>query len=623
MKLDIIRKVFSKGREIEEKKSFLFQSSTVIETPEYLFGRSEELQTLCGYAEGLHQVQIIGARRFGKTCLAKSFVTLVKNNKKRNVNPVFVDIYSDEVSGTANVYRYLSALVISNLLNDGFISDDTIKIFGYLVTPHADWKIVFKLLRNIEDCDARCLFDEIVEKSNKKTGKTLLLIFDEYEKSTEAFDNVNGFRHIRNLSEKSLLKFWIVGATPWDMLVMADDKADYRASHVFNGVQYDVYVCPLELDDFKKMWYYECSLIPDDSIRQKFESLCEKVFESSGGVPCFAKEIGARTYIEEAYPEYDCLSKHFSEMEKMLLEEETNTLRELLYVPKEYDPFIIPKSIKVLEKYGLIKKDDQNKYIISIHFFSDYLHARLLDKQQASSDNISIDSIVDKIDETIYQINDKWNALYGKFMFDPGIDMGRHYRDLRKKCDCREKAPNFINSIYLIYWEGAKENKEGDKIPFYFKITMFRKAMDRIRHIIGKAHQQDKLQTFDGQIDKPTALKEIWGKTTEPQTPNEWLFFQERMLIRFLQELTDIYDSIGKELCEGEEYEGIIIEKTGTYGKIYKKVLCKYYPYPLKLKDSNLSLLSGGDEVKFIAKEQQDINNPSRNYWMAYNIRKK
>lgn len=623
MKFDIICKIFSKGREIEEEKTFLFQSSTVIETPEYLFGRSEKLQKLCDYAEGLHQVQIIGARRFGKTCLAKSFVTLEKKNKNRNVNPVYIDIYSDEISGTANVYRYLSAHVISNLYNDGFISDDSLKFFDYLVTPHADWKKVFKQLRSIENGDARYFFDEIIEHSYKKTGQTLLLIFDEYEKSTDAFDNVHGFRHLRKLSEKSSLKFWIVGATPWETLVLADDKADYRASHVFNGVQHELYVCPLELEDFKKMWNNECSLIPDDSIRQSFESLCEKVYESSGGVPCFAKEIGAYTYIEGVYPDYDCLSKHFSEIEKMLIKEETNYLRELLYAPKEYDPFNVPKSIKVLEKYGLIKKDDNSKYAISIRFFSDYLHARLLDKQQASSDNISIDSIVDRIDETIYQINDKWNTLYGKFMFDPGIDTGRLYRDLRKKCDCREKAPNFINSIYLIYWEGAKENKEGDKIPFYFKRTMFRKAMDRIRHIIGKAHQQDKLQTFDGQIDKPTALKEIWGKTIEPQTPNEWLFFQECMLIRFLQELIDIYDSIGKELREGEEYEGVIIEVTGADGNIYKNVQCKYCLYPLRPRNSNLSILLDGDEVKFIAKEQTDYNNPLKKHWAAYNIQLK
>ena len=636
MKFDIIRKIFSKGKEVEEEKTFLFQSSTVIETPEHLFGRSEELQTLCGYAEGLHQVQIIGARRFGKTCLAKSFVTLEKNNKKRNVNPVFVDIYSDEISGTANVYRYLSSLVISNLFNDGFISDETLKIFGYLVTPHADWKIVFKQLRNIENGDARCFFDEIVEKSNKKAGQTLLLIFDEYEKSTEAFDNVNGFRHLRNLSEKSLLKFWIVGATPWDTLVMADDKADYRASHVFNGVQFDVYVCPLELDDFKEMWNYECSLIPDDSVRHNFEMLCNKVYFSSGGVPCFAKEIGARTYIKGKYPGYDCLSKHFLEIEKMLTDDETNCLRDLLYAPKEYDSSEIPNSINLLEQYGLIAKKENNKYTISIRFFSDYLHAKLLDKQLSVPVDLRIDEIVEKIDETIIHINEKWKVLSGIYMFDRANDSGRLYRALGKACDCREKVPNFINSIYLIYWEGAKESKGGDKIPDTFKWTMFRKAMDRIRHTLGKAHQQDKLEKLPGQIDTPTALKEIWGSSIEPSNPDEWLRFQKCMLNRFMQELIDLNDYIEKELyeknktitpsfdeglCDGEEYEGTVIEVQNQRGT-FLNIRCDSCPYPLQVKSWKEEVYAD-ENVIFRASWVPHKKDPNKKFWYAEDVRLK
>ena len=633
MKFDIIRKIFSKGRETEEEKVYLFQSSTVIEIPRYLFGRSEELQKLCGYAEGLHQVQIIGARRFGKTCLAKSFVTQEKQNKNRNVNPVYVDMYSDEISGTANVYRYLSALIISNLLNDSFISDDTLTIFGYLVTPHADWKIVFKSLRNIENGDARCVFDETVKISNKTTAQTLLLIFDEYEKSTEAFDNVQGFRHLRNLSEKSLLKFWIVGATPWDKLVMADDKADYRASHVFNGVQYPVYVCPLELKDFKIMWNYECSLIPDDSIRQSFESLCEKVFVSSGGVPCFAKEIGARTYIEGRYPEYDCISIHFPEIEKMLSDDEKKQLRELLFAPKEYDPLLRPKSITVLENYGLIIKNEEDKYTISIRFFSDYLHAKLLDERLVIPENLSIDGIVEKIDETIILINEKWKAFSGKYMFDRANDSGRLYRALSKACDCREKAPNFINSIYLIYWEGAKESKGGEKIPDSFKWTMFRKSMDRIRHVMGKAHQQDKLEKLPGQIDTPTALKEIWGSSIEPRTPDEWLRFQQCMLNRFVQELVDLNDYIEKELydnketispsideglCDGEEYEGIVIEVQNQHGT-FLNIRCDSYPYPLQIKSLKEEVYV--DEIVFFrASWVPNKKDPNKKFWYAEDV---
>jgi hypothetical protein len=329
---------------------------------------------------------------------------------------------------------------------------------------------------------------------------------------------------------------------------MGDDKEDYRASKVFNGIQHDFYVCPLVFDDFQEMWSHECSLIPDITKRQYLESQCKKVFISSGGVPCFAKEIGTYIYIKGMYPKYDCISKHFPEIVKTLSDEETRCLRELLFAPKEYDPIMIPNSINVLENYGLIIKDEQNKYNISIRFFADYLHAKLLDEQIESSDSLDVDTIVNKIEDLFYNINEKWKDLYdGKYMFDTVNDTQKCYRALRLICDSREKVPNFINSIYLLYWEGSKENKNGDKIPNPFKGTMFRKSMDKLRHILGKAHQQDKLETAYGQIDKQSALEYIWGNRTEPQSPLDCQLFQKCMLNSFLQELNNLYTFIEKE----------------------------------------------------------------------------
>lgn len=551
MKFNIINHIFKKERKEKEIiPSQFFQSSTDIDQPNILFGRKQILQDLCGYADGLHQVQIIGARRFGKTCLAKSFVTQEKTNQNRNVYPVFVDLYHDEINGTANVYRYLSAQIIANLYNDDYLSDTTFKVDDYInIAPNANWKRIFKQLRNIEDIEAEDYFDETLKKTKEKTGQTILLIFDEYEKSTDAFDNVHGFRHLRKLSDKTpYLKFWIVGAIPWDKFILGDDKDDYRASKVFNGIQFDIYVCPLVFDDFQEMWNYECSQIPDVTKRQSLNLLCEEVYVSSGGVPCFAKEIGTHIYVKGMYPKYDCISKHFPEIVKTLSDEEIRCLRELLFAPKEYDPLMIPNSVTVLENYGLIIKDEQNKYNISIRFFADYLHAKLLDEQIESSDSLDVDTIVNKIEDLFYNINEKWKDLYdGKYMFDTVNDTQKCFRALRLICDSREKVPNFINSIYLLYWEGSKENKNGEKIPDPFRWTMFRKSMDKLRHILGKAHQQDKLETAYGQIDKQSALEYVWGKRTEPQSPLDCQQFQKCMLNSFLQELNNLYNYIEKE----------------------------------------------------------------------------
>ena len=620
MKFDIIQRIFKKESNNKEIRALLFQTSTDIERPEFLFGREEKLSILHDYAEGLHQVEIIGARRFGKTCLAKSFVTYEKGYKKRNVYPILVDIYSDEINGTANVYRYLSAHIIANLYNDGYISDGTLKIDDYIITPHANWKKISKQLRIIEDRDARGCFDEIVEITSKKTGQIVLLIFDEYEKSTEAFDNVHGFRHLRKLSNDSgYFKFWIVGATPWEKFVKSDGKTEYGASHVFNGIQHELYVCPLDYVDFQKMWNYECNLIQDETIRQSLESQCEKVFISSGGVPCFAKEIGAHIYIEGNYPEYDSQSKHFAEIVKNLSDEEIGYLKEMLFAPKEYESLMLPKSIKELEKYGLVVKDEQNKYNISIRFFADYLHAKLLDEQQVSTDGSTINSIVDKIEDTIYQINNNWNTLYGKHMFDPAINDQRLFRSLRKECDCREKAPNFVNSIYILYWEGSKENGIV-KIPEEFKWTMFRKAMDCLRHTIGGAHQEDKLKQNPGQIKKDIALKEIYGSQLEPQSKKEWLFFQQCMLNRFCNELIYLNKYVEKQIQNSNQKQVLGIFHKGIGGKkdSVEQNDLGYYQQVHSIRQGEV--LNEGDEVEYFLCWKPNPQDPTRKFWYAEDV---
>ena len=71
-------------------------------------------------------------------------------------------------------------------------------------------------------------------------------------------------------------------------------------------------------------------------------------------------------------------------------------------------------------------------------------------------------------------------------------------------------------------------------------------------------------------------MKEIWGDPTEPQSPQDWLHFQECMLNRFLQELTNIYQSIENQpavrtvsiqpsVCVPKVVTGTF--KKGTFGK--------------------------------------------------------
>ena len=346
-----------------------FRANYEIKDPKSLFGRKDELQKLCDFAEGLLQVEIIGHRRFGKTCLVKSFITQQKENVNRKTYPVYIDVYSDSIEGTANVYRYLTSQIVTNLLLDGYIEEEEMSIDDYTFTPHKNWKKVYKQLGTIEDeIDQIGVFEEAIESLSQKIGQTILLVFDEYEKAVDAFDNINGLMHIRQITnETNTLTFWIVGASPWKKFILGSTQ-DVRGSGVFNGITFNVDVCPLKKDDFHDMWNYECSLIVDDTKRKYLESLWEKAFISSGGVPCFAKEIGGFTYIEGNYPQYYRLKNHFVELEKNLTDSEIRCLRKLLISPQEYTEPEKPESVVTLKQYGIISINEDNEYYISLNY---------------------------------------------------------------------------------------------------------------------------------------------------------------------------------------------------------------------------------------------------------------
>lgn len=600
-----------------------FRANYEINNPKILFGRKEELQNLCDFAEGLLQVEIIGHRRFGKTCLVKSFITQQKENVNRKTYPVYIDVYSDSIEGTANVYRYLTSQLVANLLDDGYIEEEELSIDNYTFTPNKNWKKVYKQLGKIEDeIDQIGIFEEATESLSQKIGQTILLIFDEYEKAVDAFDNINGLMHIRRLTNSSnFLSFWIAGASPWKKFIIGSSQ-EVRGSGVFNGITFNIDVCPIKKEDFHEMWDYECSLIEDSGKREHLESLWEKVYTSSGGVPCFAKEIGGFTYIENCYPQYYRLNNHFAELVKNLTDGEIKCLRNILVSPQDYIVSEKPDSIVTLEQYGLICVDN-NKFHIASRFFADYIRAGLYEEQLSNEGNSSIDATVRNIINTFYNINDKWYSIYGKYMFDPTNDTQRLYQDLGTKCDSREKAPNFVNSIYLLYWEGAKENKAGEKIPDQFKWTMFRKSMDRIRHVLGKAHQQDKLEQSYGQIDKASALKEIWGSSTEPLSSIDWLHFQECMLNRFLQELNDLYEYVGKGINAKSSntslasyYPKVVsgIFKKGFYGNkdIVEQDFLGYIHEVRSIRDGEI--ISDGDNVEYTLNREPN-RNPTREWF--------
>ena len=213
-----------------------FRANYEIDNPKLLFGRKKELANLCDYAEGMHQVEIVGARRFGKTCLIKSFIKQQKENVKRKTYPIYVDVYSDGIKGTTNVYRYLTSQLVANLLTDGYIEERELTIDDFVFIPNRKWRKVYKQLGAVEDeIDQIGIFEDAIKTFSHLIKQTMLFIFDEYEKAVDAFDNINGLMCIRKLTnESNSLSFWIVGASPWKKYILnCSVKKRLHHYHVF------------------------------------------------------------------------------------------------------------------------------------------------------------------------------------------------------------------------------------------------------------------------------------------------------------------------------------------------------------------------------------------------------
>lgn len=518
-----------------------------ITDPRFLFGRSSLLKKLYDHAERLDKVELIGARRFGKTCLLQCLTTLLKSEGDHNAYPIYLDLHSDGIVGTENVYKYLSSKIISSLFTDGWINDTPLTFSKITIKPEKEWREVFCQFDGEMNMLITQFFTDMVEEFSGLLEQSFLLLFDEYEYMAKtAFDRVNGFFEIRGLGDKKNrpISYWIAGATPWREFTLNNDNINVGGSGEFNCITKHKYVKPLDFDSFKLMWEYECSFINDEQNKLYLSSIVDKVYESTGGVPFYAKVIGGNLCVETDYPDYTVIEWHLSEMEKMLSKREMELLIEIQKSPKSFADNV-PASIQPLCKYGLLSMDNKNRFYIPIKFYADYLKAKIYDTHTNNLENNTINSLVDKIETLIYTINENWKRLYDDHMFDICNNTSLQYQTLRKRCEDRGTFSNFINAVYILHWEGSKKiNTTESRLPGRFKNSSFRKAIDRLRHTFGNAHQEDKLSTFGGQFDKGTALAEFTGSTSEPHTPSDWLQLQDSILINYVDELEKLNSNI-------------------------------------------------------------------------------
>ena len=555
-----------------------FFPQTKIAEPTKIFGRSSDLRKLEEYAKSLTQIQIIGARRFGKTTVSLCLETLLRNNDVSNIYPLYTDVKTARIKGTANFYRYLIALLTERLFVDGVIKSK-IKI-GKKNIKSSDYTTIYKELETLPDYGMSDTFITLCTEAANTLNKTILVIFDEYEYMAEStFDSLDGFMPLRDYSTTYLdtgippFIFWLVGARTWGSLVEEKRLTNVNiigGSGEFNNVEIEHYLTPIPKESFLDFWNTRCNEYYSEEVNGDLEGEKEfilsyglKAFELVSGVPFFGNSVAKYLKTNKTIPDYTVFKSHFDETLRLFNNETLTLLRSLC------TPQIAPKNefYYSLKNYGLITISDDNKCSISMSMLKDYLIAKYKnnevnsknEQKQVNEINIQLETLVDSIYDLIDNINDTCLNKGIELVFMPSVEDNRHHKTLLKPCENGEDFGRFVETLSKVYYERTKDFdpqrkmsipglrlaklENGDELKY--KNRRFFTILETLRTFCG-AHLRDKVERKPYQIEKGDALEILQGHKNEPDTPEAWCNLQYKMLQLFKTELGTIKQKVIK-----------------------------------------------------------------------------
>ena len=514
-----------------------------ITNPQELFGREQLLKRLVVAANLKQNTNIIGARRFGKTCVLKTACTLLRQTDNISVYPVFIDVKSADIKGTDAVYRYLLGVLIESLFADGIFTEQA--EFGNVdIMPCDDWTIIDEQLRNLTSSRIQSVFQRVVYFMSELMDKTILFMIDEYEYLFKyALDSGAGFMKLRTMSSDTLQNglrpfcFWLTGATPWDQL-----RNEVVGSGEANTVSGSEYVTPISKDEFIRMWESECALIDDEEKQTILLESVNYAYDKSGGVPDYGKNvIGTFILKNGVLPDYTiCLGSLQELSNKALNSGEYKILKDLAIAPKK---IATSNTYVNLRNKGLICVRTKDISFIPIGFLNDFILGELADqkvKVQPLPESYTImESITDKIELINKQrLNHKKTAI-----FPPTYDNTSLENDLRTPCHTKEQLSDFASALYRYYYERLKVSKNEFGAFLY---GSFGKCVDTARHSIGGGHEMDLFEKSDGQYSYADMLMEIMGSANELSSSQEYYKFQIEMLKRFKETVDKLFVVVKK-----------------------------------------------------------------------------
>ena len=508
-----------------------------ISNPEDLYGRESLLKKLTVLAKRKENTEILGARRFGKTCMLKSMHTLIRKSGNISVYSVYLDFKIADVHGTEAAYRYMISELVKLLFSDGvFTEPQTIGV--QIINPTDDQLDIEEQLYGISATRIQALLERMIRFFAKKMNKTILFMIDEYEYLFKyGLDTPSGFFRLRDLSttliDDSLRPFcfWIAGVLDWDELCTDIGSGE------LNPITAIEIVHPIEKDAFYKMWEAECELIDDAAKKQIVLDCLDFAFEKSGGVPFYAKQIGAYLMRNDGLPDYSISKSSFKEtMNKTMKPAEMNILKALAL--KE-EHLLLSDALTSLKNRGLVVDKEDGAHAISIGFLKDYLAAEhnnpLMEKRDTESGLLA-----DQVFELIENINKAQLNRSLDVIFKLPIEAVSFYKDLAIPCYSAERIQDFSNALYLIYFEWTKKERPRELLPEPFRNDINAQYVDVARHTIGRGHLIDDFVSQSGKATKKDMLVAITGKVDEPYEPEEFYAIQIAFLERFKSSLEGI-----------------------------------------------------------------------------------
>ena len=542
-----------------------FENHTICDINE-LYGRNGILKKLLYSVDERHDcINVVGCRRFGKTCLLETLVALIHRKENAQSYPIYIDSKSWNIGfpehdtiGTFNVYRYLLAIILEEFTKKGFLKED-ILIRDLVISPVYNRHVFYEKIKQYNSCSIADTFADTIRKFSIILKKTIVFIFDEYEfLMTKAFSESTGFQTLRKLSSETYegirpFSYLVAGAVTWEHLCSSIGSKELNTigSHIH-------YVKPLKYDDFKIFWNHECEKIDDDELKSKIVNQVDMVFERCGGVPFHANDIGSYLisnegeYVEGYYAIIDEVFESLTENQRKLLVE----------IEQSQNNVNKGKDLIILRQLGLVKQDEMK---LTIGFLKDYIQNELPVTNTESSINININScdemfdlerIINEIDSLRKRINHDWTTRqlwrsertdslrYTPFIAK--IQDRENFGVLGKICYDRNDYNAFSGALYAIYYEGSSK---GFNLPLNFSprirsdraesnVSLFAQLVMANRHVYG-GHVD--YQPTEIPLSEEDVYKYI-NEGNEPLSKEDFKHAQQRMLTLCRDELKKMFD---------------------------------------------------------------------------------